>query len=117
VSFAIQHFAALLNRRLSDGLRQVALSRSSGTEKQCVFALVDEGAGGEVEDQTTIHLGIKAEVEIIERAVGIAESGLFATTFQQPVGSAGKFVRYQARDEVNGSHGFGLSLAETGFEH
>jgi|SRR5271155_1267258 len=88
-----------------------------GAEKQRVLALVDEGTGGQIEDQTAIHLGIEAEVEVVERPVGIAESGLFATTFQQPVGSARKLVRYQARDQVDGSHGFGLSLAETGFEH
>jgi hypothetical protein len=65
VGFAIQNLAALLNRSLSDGLRQVALPRSAGSEKQCVLAFVDEGAGGEVEDQTPIHLGIEGEVEVV----------------------------------------------------
>src|SRR4051812_20897767 len=99
MGFAIQHFAALLNRSLSDGLRQVALSRSSGTEKQSVLAFVDEGAGGEVEDQAAIHLGIECEVEVVERAIGIAESCLFATAFEQPIGAARQFIRYQARDQ------------------
>ena len=39
-------FNPKMNRSLSDGLRQVALPRSAGAEKQRVLALVDEGAGG-----------------------------------------------------------------------
>ena len=61
--------------------------------------------------------GIEGEVEVVERPVGIAEAGLFAAALQQPVATAREFVRDQARDQVDGSHGFGLGLAQTGFEH
>jgi hypothetical protein len=92
-------------------------SRSARTEKQRVFALADERGSGQIEDQAAIHLGIEGEVEVVERPVGIAEAGLFAAALQQPVPTACEFVRDQARDQIDGSHGFGLGLAQTSFEH
>ena len=92
VGFTIEHAVALQDDSLSDGLRQVTFPRPSRTEKQSVLSFVDEGAGGEVEDQTPIHLGIEGEVEVVERAVGIAEAGLFAAAFKQPVGAARELV-------------------------
>ena len=82
VRFAIQHFVALLDGALADGLRQVALAGSAGAEKQCIFALVDEGGGGQVEDQTAIHFRIEGEVEVIESSVGIAKGGLFPAALE-----------------------------------
>ena len=38
VRLAIEHFVALLDGRLADGLRQVAFARAAGTEKQRIFA-------------------------------------------------------------------------------
>ena len=55
VGFAVQHFVALLDGGLADGLRQVAFARSAGTKKQRVFALADERGGGQIEDQAAIH--------------------------------------------------------------
>jgi hypothetical protein len=78
---------------------------------------VDECASGQVEDQTAIDFGIKAKVEVTETAAGITEASLFASAFEQPVSAAREFVRYQAGDQIYGSHGFGLSLAQPGFEH
>ena len=69
VRFAVQHAIALLDGGLADGLGQVALARAAGTEKQCVFPLADEGAGGQIEDQTAIHLRIEGEVEVVQRLV------------------------------------------------
>ena len=37
----------------------------------------DECAGGEIEDQAAIDLGIEGEVEVVERLVRIAEAGVF----------------------------------------
>ena len=76
----------------------MALTRATGTEKQCVFPLSDEGARGQVEDQTPIHLGIKGEVEVIQRLVGVAERGLFTPPLQQPLTAAGQLVGDQARN-------------------
>jgi hypothetical protein len=95
---------------LTDGLRQVTLAGSAGPEKQCIFAPADEGSGGQIEHQTAVDFRIEAEVEVIESAIGIAEAGVFATAFQQPVCAASKFVRDQAGDQIDGSHGFGLGL-------
>jgi hypothetical protein len=85
VGFAVQHFVALLNGCLPDGLGQVAFPGSSRTQKQRVLALVDEGAGGEIENQAAIHFRIEGEVEVIECPVGIAKAGLLAAALQQPI--------------------------------
>jgi hypothetical protein len=82
VRFAIQHFVALLNGALADGLRQVALAGSARAEKQRVFALVDECGGGQVEHQTAIHFRIEVEVEVIQSPVGIAKGGLFPAALE-----------------------------------
>src|SRR5882724_6774765 len=58
---------------------------------------------------TTIHSRIEGEVEVIESAVGIAKAALLPATLQQPVGAT--------RDQVDGSHRFGLCLTQAGFEH
>jgi hypothetical protein len=55
-------------------------SRSAGAQRQSVFALVDEGGGGQIEDQAAIHFRIEGDVEVIERPVGSGKAGLFATT-------------------------------------
>ena len=117
VRLAIEHSVALLDGGLADGLRQMALAGAAWTEKQRVFAAVDEGAGGQVEDQAAIHLRVEGEVEVVEGLVGIAEAGLFAAPLQQAVGAAGEFVGDQAGEQVDGRHGFGLGLAQAGFQH
>jgi hypothetical protein len=82
VCFPIQHFVALLDGALPDGLRQVAFAGSAGAKKQRVFALIDECAGGQVEHQAAIHLRIEGEVEVIESPVGIAKGGLFTAALE-----------------------------------
>jgi hypothetical protein len=39
--------------------------------------------GGQIEDQTAIHLGIEGEVEVVEGFLRIAKPGLLAPAFQQ----------------------------------
>ena len=85
MSFAIENLVALLDRAVTDGLRQMTFARPARPEKQNVLALVDERRGGQIENQTAIDFGIEREVEVVEALVGIAESGLFAATLQQPV--------------------------------
>jgi hypothetical protein len=67
---------------VADGLSQVTLARAAGAEKQRVFSFGDESASRQIEHQTAVHLGIESEVEVIERAVGVAEAGLFAAALQ-----------------------------------
>ena len=117
VRLAIEHLVALQDGGLADGLRQMAFARAARPEKQRIFAPVDEGAGGQIEDQTAIHFRIEGEVEVVERPVGIAEAGVFAAPFQQPVGAPREFVGDQSGEQVDGRHGFGLRLPQAGFEH
>jgi hypothetical protein len=42
---------------------------------------------------------------------------LLAPTFQQAIAATGKFVRDQAGDQIDGGHGFDLSLVQTHLEH
>ena len=48
--------------------------------------------GGQIEDQTAIHLGVEGKVEVIESLVGVAETGLFVPEFQKAVTTPGEFV-------------------------
>src|SRR5438034_11540901 len=76
--FAIHHAIALQDGGLADSLRQVALARAAGAEKQRIFPLGKERARGQVKDQAAIHLRIEGEVEVVQRLVHVAERGLFA---------------------------------------
>src|SRR5579859_1992064 len=111
MGFAVEDAIALLDRGLSDGLRQVAFAGAAGTEKQRVFPLSDEGAGSQVEDQAAIHLRVKTKVEIIQSSLRVAEGGLFSSPLQQTVAAPSQFVSNQARDQIDGGHSFGLCLA------
>jgi hypothetical protein len=52
----------------------------------------DEGAGGQVGDQATIHFGIKVEVEVFDGLLRVAELCLFFAQLQQPRGAPRQFV-------------------------
>jgi hypothetical protein len=77
----------------------------------------DEGAGGQVEDQTAIHLLVEVEVEVVESPLWVAKLGLLGPALEQAIAATSEFVGDQAGEEVDGGHGFGLSLVETGFEY
>src|SRR5579871_626782 len=117
MGLAVEDLVALLNGRLADGLGQVALARATWPEEQCVFSPLDEGAGGEIEDEAAIHLGIEGEIEVVERLVDIAEARLFPAALQQAISAACEFVGNETREQINGGHGFGLCLPQPGFQH
>ena len=97
VRLAVEHAIALLNGSVADGLRQVTLAGAGRAEKQRVFMLVDEAAGGQVEDEAAIHLLVEVEVEVVERLVRIAEARLFLPPLQQTVAATREFVGDQTR--------------------
>src|SRR6202158_5290739 len=115
--FPVHHPVVLLNAGLTDGLGQVALFRPTGTQEKCIFPLADEGAGGQVKHQTAIHLRVESEVEVVQSLVRVAEGGLFAPAIQESLAAAGKLVIHQTRDQIDRRHGFGLCLAQSGFQH
>ena len=47
----------------------------------------------------------------------IAELRFFSPALQQAVAAAGQFIGNQTRDQIDGGHGFGLSLMKTCFEN
>src|ERR1017187_2456937 len=77
VRLTVQHAVALLDGGWPYGLCQRRFARSAVPEKQGVFPFAEEGAGGQVEDQATIHLRIEGEVEVVQGLVRVAEGGLF----------------------------------------
>ena len=78
MSLAVEHAVVLLDGGLPDGLSQMALARAARAEEERILAPADEGAGGQVEDETAIDLRVESEVEVVEGFVGITEAGLFA---------------------------------------
>src|SRR5215472_16646163 len=106
---AVPHAVALLDGRLADGLRQMTLARAAGAEKESIFPLGNEGARGQVEDQTAVDLGIEGEIEIVQRLLRVAEGGLLAPPLQQALAATGELIGDQTRDQIEGGHGFGLS--------
>src|SRR5262249_23138118 len=115
MGLAVKDAIALLNDGLGDGLRQMTLARARGTEEKSVLMLDDEVACGQVKDQAAIHLFVKVEIKIIESGLRVAKSSLLAPSFQQAVGATGKLIGDETGKQINGRHGFGLGLAETGF--
>jgi hypothetical protein len=76
-----------------------------------------KGAGGQVKDQTAVHLRVEGEVEVIQRSLRIAECGLLAPSFQQAITAPGQLVADQTRDQIDRRHGFSLSLPQSCFQH
>src|ERR1700722_10683915 len=95
----------------------MTLAGARRPKKQAVFMASDEGAGSEIEHQTTIHLAVEVEVEVIESFVRVSERGLFFSSFQQSIATTSEFVGDEAGEEIDRGHGFGLSLAQASFEH
>src|SRR5580704_5170856 len=90
---------------------------AAGAEKQRVLPLSDKGAGGQIENQTAVHLRVETEVEIIQSSLRVAEGRLFTPPLQQTVTAPGQLIGDQTRDQIDRSHGFGLSLAQPCFEY
>src|SRR5713101_5128533 len=60
---------------------------------------------------------LKVEVEVVEAPLGVAKLGLLGPALEQAIAATSEFVRDQAGEEVDGGHGFGLRLVETGFQY
>jgi hypothetical protein len=58
----------------------------------------DEGSGGQVEDQTAIHLLVEVEVEVVEVALWVAKLGLLGSALQQTIAATGEFVPLRYTD-------------------
>src|SRR3989441_1082300 len=82
VRFAIDDAIALLDDRAADGLGQMTFPRPWWPEKERVFPVCDEAAGGQLVDQRPVHLLIEIEIEGIERAIGIAKARQFMATLE-----------------------------------
>ena len=70
-----------------------------------------EARGREFEDERAVDLRVEGEVEAVERAVGVTESGLLVPPVEQPVLAPLEFVVDDRRDEVDGGHPLGRQIA------
>ena len=95
--FAVEDAVALLDCGAADGLGNVALARTGRAEKQSVFALGDEAGGGELEDERAVDFLVEGEVEAVEGAVGVAESGLLVAPGRAAGPGAGGARRRRGR--------------------
>src|SRR5208282_429434 len=93
----------------------MTLAGARRPKKQAVFVASDEGAGGEIEHETAIHLAVEAEVKVIESFLSVSERGLFVSSLQQSLTATSEFVGDEAGEEIDRGHGFGLSLAQASF--
>ncbi|MFN8542879.1 MAG: hypothetical protein U0807_01500 [Candidatus Binatia bacterium] len=59
---------------MADRLREMALAGAGWAEEERVFALGDEAAGRELEDERPVELLVEVEIEGVEGLVGIAEA-------------------------------------------
>jgi hypothetical protein len=95
----------------------VTLAGAARAEEESVLALVNKGASRQVKDKAAIHLRVEGEVEVIQSLMGVAKTGLFAAAVEQALAAAREFVANQTRDQIDGRHGFGLRLSQSGFQN
>jgi len=95
----------------------VALAGAGRPEEESVFALAHEAGGGELVDESAVHLLVEVEVEAVERAVGVAEAGLLGAPLEETVLAPLQFVTHEHRDGVEGCHLLRLRLAQPCLEH
>jgi hypothetical protein len=60
----------------------------------------NEGAGGQVEDQTAIHLLVEVEVEVVEGPLRVAKLGLLGPALQQTIAATSELLRFHGRRET-----------------
>jgi hypothetical protein len=99
-----------------DGLSQMAFAGTWRTEEERVFALADEAGRGEVVDERPIHLLVEIEIKPVERAIPIAEAGLFVAAFKEPVLPPLQLVTDERGHEVEGRELLRLRVTQPGFE-
>lgn len=77
------------------------LSTPRRPDEKSALTPPDEGARSQIKHQTTIHLFIKVEIEVVEGLLGIAKRGLLAAPFQQSFTTAIQFIRYQTGKQID----------------
>ena len=76
VGLVVEDLMALVDRGPPEGLREMTLAGAGRAEEEGILVLRDETAGGELVDQSAIHLLVKREVKAVERAIGVPEACL-----------------------------------------
>ena len=116
MGFAVDDAIALLGGGVPNRLREMALAGARRAEKERVFALANEAGRREFVDERAIHLLVEIKIETVERAVRIAEAGLFMAPFKEPVLPPLQFIADEGGDQVERGEFLGLRLAQPCFE-
>ena len=116
VRLAVEDAVALLDGGVADRLGEMALAGAGRAEEERVFALRDEAAGGELEDEGPVELLVEVEIEGVEGLVGVAEAGVGPPAGEEPILAADELIADERRDEVERRQPFGLRLAEPGLQ-
>ena len=110
--FPIEHSMALLDGGLPECLRQMTRPAPRWPEEEEIFALRDEAARRELEDECPVHLLVEGEVERVEGARGIAEAGLRTAPFEESILAALQFIVDEHRQQIERRQPVGLRLSE-----
>src|SRR6516164_2245393 len=97
-------------------VREVALARARRPQEEPVLVLGDEAAGGELEDEASIHLLVELEVKGVERLAPVAEAGLCHPAIEEPVLTALELVLHERGEEIDGGELLRLGLQQPGLE-
>src|SRR5436190_345877 len=103
-----------MSRMKRSGLQRPTMISSSGVGNRC--SSISLLCRSQIEDEAAIHLGVEGEIEV-EGFVGIAKGGEFAAAVEEAVAAPGEFVVDQAREQIHGRHGLGLSLTQSSLQH
>ena len=104
----VEDLMALVDRGPPEGLREMTLTGAGRAEEEGILVLRDETAGGELVDQSAIHLLVKREVKAVERAIGVPEACLLVPP--------GQLVADEGREEVERGEPLGLGVPEPGLQ-
>lgn len=106
----------LLDHRVPDRLREVALPRAWRAEKERVLVLRHEATGRELEDELAIHLLVEVEIESIERLAVVAKRGVLDAASEQSVLARDELVLDERGEKVDRRLLLGLCLQDARLE-
>ncbi len=94
----------------------MTFSRSWRSEKEDILIAFNEATSGEFKGEFFVDLFCEAEVKGIEGSVWVTKASKLNSASEEPIGARLHFVVDEGREKVDGGHGSGLRLYDSGFE-
>src|SRR5262249_5073050 len=111
-----EHAMALLDHGEADGLSQVTLAGAGRAEEEGIGVLGDPAPGGQLEDESAIHLLVEVEIEGVQALADVPEGRLLQAPLQEAILAAQELVLNEAGEEIDGRELLGLRLQEAGVQ-